>query len=62
VSGVERDSHGWRVTLEVVELRRIPESTNLLATYQVVVDEEGNLLEYNRVRRYYRNQADQDGT
>jgi hypothetical protein len=61
VSGIERDPDGWRVVLEVVELPRIPESTSLMASYEAVLDEDSNLLEYNRVRRYYRNQADQEG-
>jgi hypothetical protein len=61
VSGIERDPDGWRVMLEVTELPRIPESTSLMATYEAIVDDEGNLLQYNRSRRYYRNHADEEG-
>ena len=35
VSGLTRTPNGWTVTLEVVELRRIPESTDVLASYEV---------------------------
>jgi len=58
VSGLERDDEGWRVMLEVEEVERIPESTSLMASYEALVDDDGTLLEYGRVRRYYRNQAD----
>jgi len=60
VSGLTRSAEGWVVTLEVVELRRIPESTDVLATYEVEVDERGRLLRYQRCGRYTRSQADRE--
>jgi hypothetical protein len=61
VSGVEPLDDGWRVTVEIVEDHRIPSSTDLLATYQIEVDPEGELLAYRRVRRYARGRGDSDG-
>ncbi len=61
VSSVSRSDGGWRLTVEVVELARIPDSTSLLGSYDVLVDEDGNVLEYERVRRYHRNRADEEG-
>ena len=61
VSSVGRVDGGWRLTVEVVELARIPESTSLLGSYEVSVDHDGNVLEFERVRRYYRNRADEEG-
>jgi hypothetical protein len=58
VSGLRRTSNGWTVTLEVVELRRIPESTDVLASYEVELDGDGNLLGLERGRRYHRSQAE----
>lgn len=58
VSGLSRTSSGWKVTLEVVELRRIPESTDLLASYEVDLDGEGKFLGFSRGRRYNRSQAE----
>lgn len=58
VSGVEPSDDGWRVTVEVVEDRRIPSSTDLLATYQIEVASDGDLLSYRRVRRYARGRGD----
>jgi gas vesicle protein GvpO len=49
---------GWVVTVEVVELERIPPTTSMLGSYQVKLDRDGELVEARRVRRYARNQAD----
>ena len=58
VSAFERTHDGWLVTLEVVEVSRIPESTDVLASYEMELDEDRNLMRYARVRRYHRSQAD----
>jgi gas vesicle protein GvpO len=58
VSTVARTAHGWRVGLEVVEVRRIPESTDVLATYELQLDADGELLNFDRTHRYYRSEAD----
>jgi hypothetical protein len=55
------DSKGWVVTVEVVELERIPESTSLLGSYEVKLDDGGDLVEARRLRRYSRNQIDVGG-
>jgi gas vesicle protein GvpO len=57
VSGVSRTQNGWKVTLEVVELRRIPESTDVLASYEVELDGDGKFLSFERGHRYSRSQA-----
>ena len=57
VSGLTRKPDGWTVMLEVVELERVPPTTDILATYRVQLDSEGELMGYERVSRYYRNQA-----
>lgn len=59
VSAVRRTEHGWCVEAEVLELARIPDTTSLLATYEVKLDEQGELLEYFRTRRYRRGSADE---
>jgi hypothetical protein len=58
VSGLDRTSRGWAVMVEAVEVRRIPESTDVLATYEVELDEDGDLVRYQRLRRYARAQSD----
>ncbi|MCJ7620594.1 MAG: gas vesicle protein [Anaerolineae bacterium] len=56
VSGFDKRDEGWRVTVELVELKRIPDATDVLATYETVLDDEGNVLNYQRIRRYLRGQ------
>ncbi|MEU8782465.1 gas vesicle protein [Streptomyces sp. NPDC048637] len=59
VSAVRRTDDGWCVVVDVLELARIPDTTSLLATYEVRLDGEGELLEYYRTHRYRRGAADQ---
>lgn len=54
VVGMERTDDGWRIEVEVVEVRRIPDTTDVLALYEVTVDEDGDLEGYRRLRRYGR--------
>lgn len=61
VIGIQRAEDGWQVDLEVVESRRIPDSTDILATYQVQTNEGGDLTEYHRVRRYIRGKGGDEG-
>jgi len=59
VSAVCRsEDDGWRVCVDVLEVPRIPDTTSLLATYEVELDRSGELLQYRRVRRYRRGAAD----
>ena len=60
VSGVEPTDDGYRVTVEVLELERVPSTTDVLATYVVDVDSDGELLSFTRTHRYYRNQRTED--
>ncbi|MDQ6749434.1 MAG: gas vesicle protein [Actinomycetota bacterium] len=60
VLGMERDDDdGWMITVQVVELRRVPNSTDVLGSYAVSVDSDGNVDSYRRTRRFYRSQADE---
>jgi hypothetical protein len=57
VSGLARTEAGWSVTVEVVELERIPHTTDVLASYVVDLDAHGDLTGYRRAGRYSRGQA-----
>jgi hypothetical protein len=61
VSSLERTHDGWVAQLEVVELKRIPESTDVLGSYEMELDDDLNLRRYQQVRRYSRSQARGDG-
>jgi hypothetical protein len=59
-AGLERADDGWRVLLEVVEVARVPRATDVLGVYEVTVDSDGDLVSYDRIRRYVRGQAGDD--
>ncbi len=54
IVGLERDDDGWTVEVEVLELERIPRTTDVLATYEVTLDQRGELTGYRRSGRYVR--------
>lgn len=45
-----KDEKGWRISLELVEKHSIPDQMDVLAIYDVWLDDDGNLLEFNRRR------------
>jgi len=60
VSALRRDEEGWHVTVDMIELKRIPEATDVLASYDALLDDEGNLVSYQRTKRYYRGQVTEE--
>jgi gas vesicle protein GvpO len=57
VTGLEQDGDEWTVTLEVLELERIPSTTDVLGSYEVKLDKDGELQGAQRTRRYPRSEA-----
>jgi Gas vesicle synthesis protein GvpO len=60
VSGLQWDGDSWLVTVDVLELERIPSTTDLLATYVVQLDDGGGLMGYKRTKRFVRGQAEEE--
>jgi len=56
ITGLEWDGEFWRVTVDVLELARIPNTTDLLGCYAVQLDDKGTLHGYRRIRRFQRGQ------
>ena len=54
VVGVRAHDDGWRVTIEVVESARIPDTADIMAEYEVDIDGDGELAGYTRTSRYFR--------
>jgi len=46
---VRKEDRQWRLRVEVLEKKSMPDSQDLLATYDVAVDEEGRVLDFSRV-------------
>jgi hypothetical protein len=55
----QEDDGTWKVTVELLELSRIPETDDILGSYEIELDEDGEMYGYRRVRRYPRSQSDQ---
>ncbi|MBT2393252.1 gas vesicle protein [Streptomyces maoxianensis] len=58
VSSFTETDDGWSLEVQVLELRRIPDTTSLLASYEVTLDSQGEMTGYRRIRRYVRSRAD----
>jgi hypothetical protein len=55
VSGIDRDGDdAWLVSVEVLELERVPNTMDILASYELKLSDDGELLGFNRRRRYHR--------
>jgi Gas vesicle synthesis protein GvpO len=58
-TGLQWDGDAWLVTVDVCELRKIPNTTDLIATYVVQLDGDGNLSGYKRTRRFQRGASEE---
>lgn len=54
VTGLSWDGDSWRITVDVLEMARVPSTTDVLGSYEVQLDDHGTLRGYKRVRRYVR--------
>ncbi len=50
VTGAFKDEQGWHVSLDMLEMSRIPTATDVLGDYEVLLDEDGNMLRFERKR------------
>jgi hypothetical protein len=57
-SSLEQDDRGWRIGIEVVELSRVPSTTDVLGSYELVLTSEGEFVDFRRDHRYSRNSTD----
>jgi hypothetical protein len=58
VTSLERgDDGGWKVTVELLEFSRIPNTDDVLGSYEASVGADGELLGYRRTRRYARSRS-----
>ncbi|MEU6018886.1 gas vesicle protein [Streptomyces sp. NPDC047515] len=61
VSAVKPTEDGWQADVEVLELERVPGTTSVMASYRVTLNNDGELVAYERTRRYTRGQIDRGG-
>jgi len=58
VTALEWDGEFWQVTVDALELSRIPNTTDIIGEYHVRLDEDGTLRGYRRERRFQRSEAE----
>lgn len=47
-SGAVKEEKGWKITVEMIEKHSIPDQMDILAIYDVILDDNGKLIEFNR--------------
>jgi hypothetical protein len=58
VTALEWDGEFWQITVDALELSRIPNTTDILGAYVIRLDEDGTLRGYHRDRRFQRSEAE----
>jgi len=59
VTGLFKTEDGWVVWLEALERRAIPDTMDVLGLYEVRVDNEGNLLGFERKKLRKRGETEE---
>jgi hypothetical protein len=49
VVGARKSEDGWHLTIELIERKAIPDTQDLLGTYEVSLDNYGELTSYERI-------------
>ena len=59
VIGLSKSEEGWVVSLEGLERRAIPDTMDVLGLYEVRLDNEGNLLGFDRKKLRKRGETEE---
>jgi len=59
VVGLSKTDEGWVVSLEGLERRAIPDTMDVLGLYEVRLDNEGNLLGFDRKKLRKRGETEE---
>lgn len=49
VLGIEKEADNWRVSIEMIEKKSIPDLMDILGNYEVHLDSDGQVLGFNRI-------------
>ena len=61
VVGVSRDNGGWQLSIDMLEMVRVPDSTDLLGTYLVSLDEKGEIVRFQKRGSHLRGEPQEEG-
>ncbi|MDO8691465.1 MAG: gas vesicle protein GvpO [Dehalococcoidia bacterium] len=54
ISASFKDEQGWHVLMDMLEMKRIPDSTDVLGFFEVLLDDDGNMLKFHRKKTHLR--------
>lgn len=57
--GAVKEEKGWKITMEMIEKHSIPDQMDIMAVYEIILDDDGNMIEFNRKR--LRKRVDTEG-
>ena len=60
VIGRSKTDEGWVVSLEALERRAIPDTMDVLGLYEIRLDDEGNLLGFDRKKLRKRGETEEE--
>lgn len=58
VTAIQRVDDGWVALVDVLEMERVPATTDVLASYEVNLDGSGEVVGYRRTARFLRSQVE----
>lgn len=61
VLAVSKDDKGWKLLVEALERKSIPDTADILGRYEIVLNSKGNLLGYKQVMLRRRASFSQEG-
>ena len=60
VTGLSKLEEGWVVRMEALERKAIPDTMDVLGLYEVCLDNEGNLLGFDRKKLRKRGETEEN--
>jgi hypothetical protein len=57
ISRFDRAESGWTLAIDMVEHRSVPRTQDLLASFEVILDDDGQITSWRRTGRFVRGQA-----
>ncbi|HUV45641.1 MAG TPA: gas vesicle protein GvpO [Dehalococcoidia bacterium] len=60
VIGLSKTDEGWVVSLEALERKAIPDTMDVLGLYEIRLDDEGNLLGFDRKKLRKRGETEEE--
>jgi len=54
VIAVSKRDDGWNVMIDLIERRAVPDTMDIMGTYEVILDDDGDMVKYERKTQHKR--------